>query len=265
MRLRKQTRRRGLAFEAFGVPVELVTDDAALDARVLEILPPGWRPCPPSDQATSFALRHDGDDSYEITVGGTVLMDQGSLDVALGMLDSHIRLHIGAHATDWTFVHAGAVALGGRALVIPGESFSGKSTLVKALVERGAVYYSDEYAVLDRHGRVHPYPRPLRMRMATARQDHDVAGLGAVAGTTDAEIGVVAVTRYRPDGEWQPTTLPRGHGATLMLAHVVAAHLRPRGSLRALTRAIQGATVLQSDRGEAGPVAAALLQTLDRG
>jgi hypothetical protein len=47
-----------------------------------------------------------------------------------------------------------------------------------------------------------------------------------------------------------------------MLANTVAPTLRPQESLRVLTQAVKEATVLLSDRGEAGPVAADLLQTL---
>jgi hypothetical protein len=262
MRLRRQTRPRGLGFESFGVPIEVAADDPALRERVREILPPGSKPCPPSEEATSFALLHDGEDGYRVTVGGETFMDRSTLDVALALLDSQIRLHVGAHATDWTFVHAGVVAVDDRALVLPGESFSGKSTLVEALVELGAVYYSDEYAVLDRDGLVHPYPRPLRIRTAMTTEDRDVTGLGGVVGTEAAEIALVAITRYRPEREWQPRSLPRGQGAALMLANTVAPTLRPRESLRVLTRAVKGAAVLQSDRGEAAPVAASLLEAL---
>ena len=47
---------------------------------------------------------------------------------------------------------------------MPGLSFSGNMTLVRAVVEAGAVYYSDEHAMLDEVGRVHPYARPLPFR-----------------------------------------------------------------------------------------------------
>jgi hypothetical protein len=263
MRLRKRTPARGLEFEAFGVPMELVTDDADAEAQALEILPPGWKRCPPNKEATSFVLRRDGDDRYEVTVGGTTFTDNGSFEVALGVLDSQIRLHVAAHATDRTFVHAGVVVLGGRALVLPGDSFSGKSTLVEALVEHGAGYYSDEYAVLDQRGKVHPYRRPLRTRTPTAAVEQAVGGLRGDA--TGAEIGLVAITRYRPDADWRPERLARGHGITLVLPNVVAAHLRAKQSLQTVTRALRGATVLRSDRGEAGPVAAALIDVLESG
>jgi hypothetical protein len=262
MRLRKQTAPRVLLFEAFGVPFELAVDDPVLESRALEILPPGSSPGPRSDEATSFGLRDAGSGNYEVTVGGATVVDQAPLDIALEMLDSHVRLHVAAHATDWTFVHAGVVALDGRALVLPGDSFSGKSTLVKALVEQGAAYYSDEYAVLDKSGRVHPYPRPLRIRAATATEEQNIAVLCGVPVTNAAEIELVAVTRYRPGSEWQPRRLAPGHGATLLLATALS---RPRESLQVLTRAVRGATVLESDRGEAGPMAAALLETLRGG
>ena len=51
------------------------------------------------------------------------------------------------------FIHAGVVGWSVHAIVMPGRTFTGESTLVEALVRRGAEYFSDEYAVLDRKGR----------------------------------------------------------------------------------------------------------------
>lgn len=48
--------------------------------------------------------------------------------------------------------------------MVPGRTLSGKSSLVLALVKAGADYYSDEYAVFDGSGRVHPYSKPLSRR-----------------------------------------------------------------------------------------------------
>jgi len=49
----------------------------------------------------------------------------------------------------------------GRAILLPGRSLSGKTTLVRELLRRGATYYSDEFAVVDDFGNIHPFPRPL--------------------------------------------------------------------------------------------------------
>ena len=187
-----------------------------------------------------------------------------TLDVALGMLDAQIRIFVAARARDRIFVHAGVVARDGMALVIPGESFSGKTTLVRALVELGATYYSDEYAVLDDEGRVHPYPRRLSIRGddGSATEERHVGELGGVVAAVRAELAAVVVTRYRPGAEWQPKRVSSGQGVLALLANTVPAHERPQESLRAVSRAVAGAIVLDGDRGEAGPAAESMLDAL---
>ena len=76
-------------------------------------------------------MRETGPDSYQVTIGGAPAVEHASLEVALTLLDSQMRLSIAANATDWLFVHAGVVALSDRALVVPGRRFSGKTTLVR--------------------------------------------------------------------------------------------------------------------------------------
>ena len=47
-------------------------------------------------------------------------------------------------------VHAGAVLWYGRALLFPGTTHAGKSSLVAELLRKGAVYLSDEYALSEK-------------------------------------------------------------------------------------------------------------------
>lgn len=61
-------------------------------------------------------------------------------------------------------IHAGTVVYQGKAIAVSGPSGSGKSRLIQELVRQGAEYASDEYAILDLQGRVHPYPRALMIR-----------------------------------------------------------------------------------------------------
>ena len=253
-----------MSFEAFGVQVELTLGDPELETSVREILPPRRRPCTPAASAGRFGLWQTAGDAYEVTFDGAPGLQHATLPVALTLLDAQIRLFIAANARDWTFVHAGVVTREGRALVIPGESFSGKTMLVRALIDAGATYYSDEYAVLDEAGLVHAYPRPLSIRSAdgnTARERRTV-DLGASADDEGTRLGVVAVTRYRPGGAWRPKRLSSGQGLVALLANTVPAQERPEESLRTLRRAVAGATVLEGERGEAGPVASALLDEL---
>jgi hypothetical protein len=264
MRLWKRASPQPLAFEAFGVQVQIALGDPELESRVREILPPEAKPCRPRESVGRFALRQTGDDSYEVMIGDQPWLEHGTLDVAIGMLDAQVRLFVAATAPDAIFVHAGVVAQDGRALVIPGESFSGKTTLVSALVQAGATYYSDEYAVLDLAGRVHPYPRPLSIRSSdgsTVTERH-VADLGGTAAEGSAEVATVVVTRYRAGCEWRPKRLSPGRGLVALLANTVPAQERPKESLEALNRALAAAIVLESDRGEAALAAASILESL---
>ena len=245
--------------------LELTFDDPMLEPRIREILPPGWTPARSDPWSTPFALRETGRDSYQVTIGGAPAVEHASLELALTLLDSQMRLSIAANATDWLFVHAGVVALNDRALLVPGQTFTGKTMLVQALVEAGATYYSDEYAVLDDAGRVHPYPRPLSIRSSDgspARQRR-AGPAGSVASPDErATTAAVVITRYRAGVSWQPKRLTSGQGMLALLANTVPAQARPEESLRTLGRAIAGAMTLEGDRGEAGPVASALLDEL---
>lgn len=62
----------------------------------------------------------------------------------------HELLHgVMLRAPELYYVHAAVVALDGRAVVLPGLSRAGKSTLALALVERGARFLSDELLAFD--------------------------------------------------------------------------------------------------------------------
>src|SRR5918997_1140655 len=167
--------RAEVVLSAFGVTVQVVVEEAQLLPSVLAVLPPGWQHGDPADVVARFELAANGDLVRDGTPAG--------IAAGLGGLDSGLRAVVALHARDRVFIHAGVVARGGRALILPGSSLSGKTTLVAALVRSGAAYYSDEFAVLDAEGRVHPYPKRLAMR----KQDGTPLGrvtAASLGGTT---------------------------------------------------------------------------------
>jgi hypothetical protein len=129
----------------------------SLVAAVHDMLPPGWTSSPgfPDDGHLTLAVA-EGDGLCDVFIEGTVVATKMTLPVALHVLDAQLRARIAYAAPDRIFVHAGVVAVGDRAILLPGMSFAGKSTLVAALVSTGATYLSDEFAVLDAAGLVHP-------------------------------------------------------------------------------------------------------------
>src|SRR5262249_29439107 len=123
-----------------------------------------------------------------------------SQDLALlvSAFEQDVQLAVAQKARRKVFVHAGVVGWRGRGIVIPGKSFAGKSTLVHELVRAGATYYSDEFAVLDENGRVHPFARLIALRDEN-RVNHKLpfAELGGTIGTTPIPVGTILVTKFR--------------------------------------------------------------------
>src|SRR6185503_15266327 len=108
-----------------------------------------------------------------------------SFEDVLNALESHVQLTVAEFAPRRIFVHAGVVGWKDRAILIPGVSHSGKTTLVDLLIRAGATYYSDEYAVLDARGRVHPFPRALGIRFPNSGESRKVRAeeIGAEVGS----------------------------------------------------------------------------------
>jgi hypothetical protein len=249
-----------IVFEAYGVTSAVRADSPELLERFRQALPPGWRPGVMKDGDATLTVSTDDSLSFLIKQDDAVV-GRGELDVAIDLFDAQVRGHIALHAPAHIFVHAGVVAVEGRAIVIPGRSFSGKTTLVAALVQAGAEYYSDEFAVIAPDGLVHPYPRPLSVRQdGKPNIDRDVTEFGGEAGTDAIPIGVVVVTRYHPEAVWEPTERTAGEGVLALIANTVPALDRPSEALTWIRAAVEPAVVLHGDRGDVSDMVGALLE-----
>ncbi|HYL99993.1 MAG TPA: hypothetical protein VEZ90_13655, partial [Blastocatellia bacterium] len=184
---------------------------------------------------------------------------------ALDLFESDLQLHIAEAARGRVFVHSGVVAWNGKAILVPGRSFSGKTTLVAELVRAGATYYSDEYAVLDGQGRVYPYPKPLAIRRSGSQIQTKVPveSLGGSSGNGPIPVGLVAVCSYREGARWRPRSLSAGQGALALLANTVPARRKPERALAAIQRIVAAAPVMKGTRGDAASAASSILKILD--
>lgn len=266
-----------ITFEAYGVKIRLRASSPELLTYLELMVPPGARLLPPAAASSSSSLTvvsssetapqrmgivEELDGTYTVYRGEYPVHDGTGMELALVVLDSVVRSWVALHAIDRIFVHAGVVAHGDRAMILPGGSFSGKTTLVAALVKRGATYYSDEFAVFDHDGLVHPYPKPLSIRPEAndgGQVDTPVEALGGVTGDTPVPLGLAVVTYYVPGAEWRPRQLTRGEATLALLAHAVPAQSRSEQTMSVLSQAVDGATVLQGERGDADEFAETLL------
>jgi len=183
-------------------------------------------------------------------------------DPVLEALERDLQLYVAEWAHRRVFVHAGVVGWRGRAIVIPGRTMSGKTTLVKALVEAGATYYSDEYAVLDERGRVHPYPKPLSIRENGRGRPKEVLPetLGGTTGVKPLSVGLVVATSYREAARWRPRQLLPGRAVMALLAHTVSVRRQPERAMTVLREVVADAVVLKGVRGEAAETAEDILR-----
>ena len=224
----------------------------------------GWRESPGGPADVRYRLqRTTGSDAYELRHDGGV-RTAANVDALLEAFEDDAKLQTAARASGVLFVHAGVVAWQGRAILIPGRSRAGKSTLVHALLRAGADYYSDEFALLDTDGRVHPYPLPLSLRAdgrSPARRI-DPSQLGARVAQSPAFVEVIVATQYRRRARWRPRPISRGDAFILLMENTVAARQPPARTMPILRDAVLRATAVRSWRGEAQLTARQLIASL---
>ncbi len=262
----------GLCLVSYGVRVGVRANTPEALDLLIPLLPPFWKATtdPIVAEIYSFILGGEGSRpntrrfhlAYENAARLARTME---LADALAAFEGQLHLFVADRARSRIFVHAGVVGWKGGAIVIPGRSFTGKSTLVAALVRAGATYYSDEYAVLDPKGRVHPYPRPLSLRGPDGEPPRRLTAdeLGGRDATAPLPVGLVLDTAYRAGVKWRPRRLSPGLGLLSLLNNTVPARRRPKSALRTLRTTLEHAPVLKGARGDAEEVAGRILARMD--
>jgi hypothetical protein len=245
------------------VRIALNADSAAMLAAAEPFLPPLRAPMSSGRAQRKFhlssALALDGKKAFSLECAGRRIASSASLLPMLRALEWEMSLLLAERAPDRIFVHAGVVEWKGRALLVPGRSFSGKSTLVAALVRAGCAYLSDEFAILDSTGVCHAHPRKLSLRVDGAIEKRTAEELGGNTRLEPLPVGCVIVTRYRRGAVWQPSRLSSGEAVMALLQHTVVARARARESLSVLGTSIARAEALEGVRGEAVDLVSALL------
>ncbi|HEY9126354.1 MAG TPA: hypothetical protein VIM62_04465 [Acidobacteriaceae bacterium] len=149
-------------------------------------------------------------------------------------------------------VHAGVVAWNGRVLLFPGASHAGKSALSREFLRRGATYFSDEYALIDAAGYVHPYPRPLLVRDGGEEQSPLLArALDAPVGDKPLPLGWIFAIAYRPEGGWNLGAMSQGEALMVLLGNTPHTLKSSPDMIGVFQSAVSGAQSFVGTRGEA--------------
>jgi hypothetical protein len=256
---------RSLYCISFGVQFQLTADSDLLLAAMQESAPFGTEfSVAPTGDARQFTLLASREGTgYRLIADGESVAEE--LKLILDQLARDLMVHVANHAPDRVFVHAGVVGWQGHALVLPGASFAGKTTLVAELVRAGAIYYSDEYAVLDERGQVHPYARDLQIRGTGGSEQRAVAveDLNGSTGAAPLSVSHVVFAEYVECGRWSPEPVSAGMAVLEMLRHTVPVQRTPARAMATLARMMETAIALRSERSDASEAAGWLLTAMN--
>lgn len=172
-------------------------------------------------------LTRNGDDHFVVEVDSRDTRTAASQIEAVRTLNHELVHAIMLRRREFFYVHAGVVAHDRRAIILPGLSQAGKSTLVLALLARGARYMSDELLVYEpASGIVRGYPRAPKIRDVCVEYfpEHSSEFVGAGEGRflrldsgvilDEARPGLVIAPQWRADGD--DALRPLSAGETLL-------------------------------------------------
>lgn len=192
-----------IAFDAYGVKVRIVTSRKSLikelEERIKTLFPNGFDRIRYWQAEHTFSIRQNKNAEFVMFKGRKKITWGDNKEIFLRYFDSQIRLTVAEFAKSRVFIHAGVVGWKGKAIILPAKSFQGKTTLVKELTKLGAKYYSDEYAVLDENGLVHPFPKTLSIRGLTDQYqqvEFEVETFGGIKGTEPLTVGMILLTEF---------------------------------------------------------------------
>ncbi len=176
-------------------------------------------------------------------------------------------------------IHAGAVAVGRRAIALPGAMGAGKSTLAAGLVAAGLAYLTDEVVAIDPDtGAVVPYAKPISLGVAPAELAVPTwtpgpearrllgasglvpaAALGAV-GLDALPLGAVVLPAYVKDEPTRIESVGPADALAAIAAHTF--HLDEPGTLVRLGRLVADVPVFRMVSGSLRGAVAAVLDVV---
>ncbi|MBM3457074.1 MAG: hypothetical protein FJX77_00860 [Armatimonadetes bacterium] len=264
----------GWSFQAYGVSFGIRSNDLEALDWIQPYLPPGTEQTDEPQVDYLFSVRtaptqqkHRNIRGYNLVYRSHIQIYRSlELEKLLAVFENEMDLLVAEHAPDRIFDHSGVVAYRGRALILPGRTHTGKSTLIAALVRAGASYYSDEFAILDEAGLVHPFPRRIQLRNPngqppTRLQPEEIGGR---VGQEPVPVGMVALCPYRAVKQFRLRAMTHGQAVLGLLNNCVPVRRRPADSMRVLSQALRGAAFWKGSRFEADAAARILLDRMEQ-
>jgi hypothetical protein len=257
------------SFNSFGVDVRIESNSPELLDRASDVARASLlgkiKNSRKKKADVTFRLDTHGPQTHRLYLNGEDIVSGRSRWKFLKFFDAVLRATVAEYSRDLVVLHAGAVGWRGRAIVMPADSYKGKSTITAELVRQGASYYSDDFAILDKNGRLHAFPRTISMRTGDHRAyDLDPRSLGGSTDEKPIPVGLVLFTEYKSNAKWRPKVLSPGMGVLEMIPYALPFHQNPDFCLKVLNSVASRAIIASSSRGTAEEFAKLILDYVDK-
>lgn len=252
--------KKRINIEAYGTSVSVRSNSHQLfeqfRVHLPEILPAGWKNAHEESTEYVFSLITQRSDRSRnaIYLNKELLIEDIPVEQVGEFLKTQIRITVAEFSTEFVFLHAGVVGWNGIAIVIPGKSFAGKSTLVTEFVRRGAHYFSDDLTVIDKEGMVHPFPKKISLRGIIdkyVQKDFSVEELGGIRSEEKIPVGYLLLTEYAEGAVCTFKRCSVGEGVMACIANSLSIRQNPKYVLNILNKILKDAIILKSERSEA--------------
>ena len=127
-------------------------------------------------RGAALALRRSAAGTWSVERDGAIEMSGAHLSEVVNALQRAMTDLVVESSPSLLSFHAAGVAYEGRALVLPGASGSGKTSMCMRLLEHGFSYMSDESIAVDANGALLGYPKPLGLKLPRRTLDGVDAG-----------------------------------------------------------------------------------------
>lgn len=259
---------RPFRFESFGAKIEIAGNRQDMIDRATGIsrasLLGNIKEIDDEKVDRTIEINFDGK-TYEMIYDGSEPARGEDEAVFFKYFDSIVRATVGEESREFVFLHAGVVGWRGKAIVLPGDSYKGKSTLVAELVRAGAEYYSDDFALFNSDGLLYPFHRRLAMRRRDNADPYHltVEDLRGRYGHEPIPAGLVLFTEYVKGSRFRPRQMTAGEGVLELVPYALSMRRRSEFAFRVLNNIASRAIIIESRRGTAENFAKTLLNFVD--
>lgn len=150
-----------LNIKVLSLPIEIVTNYEPFLREFCELTPALVSPANGETPVVRFGVVQKRRYTHIEKEGRTIYRLDKDYTICPILMDE-IRKSCYEHVRDYILLHAGAVVKNGRAILLPGKSESGKTTLTLGLMNHGYKYLTDEIsAIYHETMEVSPFQRPI--------------------------------------------------------------------------------------------------------